>query len=238
MPGRAFQIPSTGGGQFGCYLASPIAGNPSPAVVLASSILGVNEDIRAIADEFADNGYVAAAPDLFWRSIPGPLQRGSGRAAERAQPRRLRITIGEADMSDTLSFVANLPECNGRAMAMGFCYGGPYAIIGPGRLGYSAGLSCHGSDMLDYIEELEEGSKPIRLLWGDRDNRAPPEVLDKFIKLAIRTKNLKVHILPRVHHGYMMPSNQAAFSHSARKFSIACALGILSEMRRERKVEP
>ena len=34
---------------------------------------------------------------------------------------------------------------------MGFCYGGPYAILGPKRLGYAAGISCHGTQMLDYI---------------------------------------------------------------------------------------
>ena len=36
---------------------------------------------------------------------------------------------------------------NGRAIAAGFCYGGPYAIIGPKRLGFAAGFSCHGSQM-------------------------------------------------------------------------------------------
>jgi carboxymethylenebutenolidase len=39
--------------------------------VLASAVHGVDSDIVAIADEFASHGFIAAAPDLFWRTIPG-----------------------------------------------------------------------------------------------------------------------------------------------------------------------
>ena len=70
------------GGAFDCYLAEPAGSAKVPAVVLASAIHGVDEEIRAIADEFAAAGYLAAAPDLFWRTeTPGPLQRDDPRAA-------------------------------------------------------------------------------------------------------------------------------------------------------------
>ena len=58
-------------------------------------------------------------------------------------------------MVDTLAHLRTLPQFNGRAATMGFCYGGPYAILGPKRLGYDAGISCHGTRLLDYIDELE-----------------------------------------------------------------------------------
>ena len=48
-------------------------------------------------------------------------------------------------MADTLTHLKTLTEFNGRAAAIGFCYGGPYAILGPKRLGYAAGISCHGT---------------------------------------------------------------------------------------------
>jgi len=54
-------------------VVTPDVAGKVPAIVLASAVHGVDKDIRAIADEFAANGYIAAAPDLFWRSIPGPL---------------------------------------------------------------------------------------------------------------------------------------------------------------------
>ena len=95
------------------------------------------------------------------------------RAAERAQPRLERIKTGEADMADTLAEIRKLPQHNGRAAAMGFCFGGPYAILGPKRLGYDAGISCHGTQMLDFIGELDGVTAPICIVWGDQDHAAP-----------------------------------------------------------------
>src|SRR5437899_9235261 len=75
MQGKNIKIRSSKGGEFDCYVAAPGSGAKVPAVVLASAVHGVNDDIRALADEFAVQGYIAAAPDLFWRTIPGPLAR-------------------------------------------------------------------------------------------------------------------------------------------------------------------
>ena len=154
-PGKDVKIRASGGGEFDCYLVTPKADAAVPAMVLASAVHGVDADIRAIADEFAADGYIVAAPDLFWRTVPGPLSRGDDRTKTRSQPRLERIKTGEADLADTLAFLRTLPQFNGRAAVMGFCYGGPYAIIGPKRLGYAAGVSCHGTQMLDYIGEIE-----------------------------------------------------------------------------------
>src|SRR4051794_29057454 len=124
MPGKSVKIRATEGGEFDCYLVTPAGGDTVPAVVLACSIDGVDADLRQIADEFAAAGYVAAAPDLFWRTVPGPLASGDTRAHERSQPRLEKITTNERDMVDTLAFLRKLPQCNGRAATMGFCYGG------------------------------------------------------------------------------------------------------------------
>ncbi len=68
---------------------------------------------------------------------------------------------------------AGFRSANGRAAVIGFCYGGPYAILGPKRLGYEAGIACHGSQMFDFIDELEGLDLPVCLIWGDQDHQAP-----------------------------------------------------------------
>src|SRR5438552_4558779 len=202
MPGTSIKVRSSEGGAFDCYLNVPEIGTRVPAVVLASAVHGVDADIVAIADEFAAHGLIAAAPDLFWRTIPGPLSHDDGRAQQRSQPRLEKIKQGEADMADTLTQLRELPEFNGSAVAMGFCYGGPYAILGPKRLGYSAGISCHGTQMLDYIKGLEGVSAPVCIIWGDQDHQAPAPVLEAYRALPSRMKNVEVHIFPGVLHGY------------------------------------
>ena len=183
-----------------------------PAIVLASAVHGVDKDIRDLADEFASHGYIAAAPDLFWRSRARPARRDDKRAQERSQPRLEKIKAGEADMADTLAESATLPQFNGRAAAMGFCYGGPYAILGPKRLGYDAGISCHGTRLIDFIHELDGVTQPVCIIWGDQDHAAPRRVLDAYRAVPARMKNVEVHIFPGVLHGYMMRGNAKAFS--------------------------
>ena len=231
MPGKTIQIHSRTG-NFDCYLAIPQASGPVPAVVLASAVHGVDKDLRDLADEFASHGFIAAAPDLFWRTTPGPLTRADGDLPQkRSQPRAEKIKTGEADMIDTVASLRQLPEFNGRAAAMGFCYGGPYAILGPKRLGYAAGISCHGTRMQDYIGELEGIAAPICIIWGDEDNQAPPEVLDAYRAVPPRMSNVELHIFPGVKHAYMMPDAAAAYDKKTREFSMARALAILNDLR-------
>lgn len=227
MPGTTTKIRSSGGGEFDCYLALPSPAGNAPAVVLAAAVHGVDKDIRDLADEFAGHGYIAAAPDLFWRSIPGPLGSDDQRAHDRAQPRLEKIKAGEADMADTLAHLRTLAQFNGRAATMGFCYGGPYAILGPKRLGYDAGISCHGTRLIDFIDELKGVTAPVCIIWGDQDHAAPPETQAAYRQVPARMPNVEVHIFPGVLHGYMMPWNVKAFSAETRAFTMGRALAIL-----------
>jgi carboxymethylenebutenolidase len=226
---------STGDGDFDCYVVIPDGEARAPAIVLAAAVHGVDKDIRAIADEFASHGYIAAAPDLFWRSIPGPLARGDDRTKERSQPRLPKIKAGETDMSDSLAELRKLPRFNGRAAAMGFCYGGPYAILGPKRLGYEAGVSCHGTQLLDFIGELEGVTQPVCIVWGDQDHAAPPPVQEAYREIGARMKNVDVNIFPGVLHGYMMPDAGKAFDQKTRDFTMQRALDLLASLRTEKE---
>jgi carboxymethylenebutenolidase len=232
MRGKSIKVRSSKGGEFDCYLSLPGASAKVPTLVLASAVHGVNGDLRDIADEFARHGYVAAAPDLFWRTIPGPLGRDDDRTKERSQPRLEKIRTGESDLADTLALVRELPQSNGRAAVAGFCYGGPYAILGAKRLGYDAGISLHGSQMLDYIGELDGLAKPVCIIWGDKDHQAPAPVLDAYRGAAARIKSLELHIFAGIEHGYMMPESKA-FDRKTRDFSMERSLAILEGLRGE-----
>lgn len=229
MPGSDVSIPSSEGATFDCYAATPSSDEPTPAVVLASSIDGVDEDLRDIADALAAAGFIAVAPDLFWRTVPGPLPSGDPRTQERAQPRMQRLAENERDLVDTLKYLETFPGWNGRAAVMGFCYGGPFAIIGPKRLGYDAGISCHGSQMLEFLGDLAGVTQPVCIVWGDQDHRAPQPVLDAFTEAAGVLPNLEVHIFPGVEHGFMMPSS-SAFDQAAWDFAMQRTQTILESL--------
>jgi carboxymethylenebutenolidase len=220
------RIRSGEGPEFDCYLVTPETKRKAPAIVLASAIHGVDKDLRSIADEFASHGYLAAAPDLFWRTTPGPLTREDPRSAPRGQPRLEKIKTGEQDLKDVLPLLRKQPLFSGRAAVIGFCYGGPYAVLGPKRLGYDAGISCHGTQMLDYAGELEGVRQPVCVIWGDKDHLAPPPVIEAYRGLAGRMKNLELHVFPGVEHGYMM-RDAKVYDAKTYDFSMQRALAIL-----------
>jgi carboxymethylenebutenolidase len=222
---------ASGGGTFDCYIVAPDGTGKVPAIVLASAIHGVTDELRAIADEFASHGYLAAAPDLFWRTVPGPLARDDPRTSARGQPRAEVIKSGESDMADTLAVMRSHERSNGKVAAIGLCFGGPFAVLGPARLGYDAGISCHGTQMLDYIGALEGLTKPVCVIWGDADHAAPAPVREAYQKVADRMPNLALHIFPGVQHGYMMRDAPKVYDAKTREFSMAQALAILNNLR-------
>lgn len=231
MAGKTIRVRSRNNGEFDCYIAKPAAGGKVPAIVLASAVHGVNADLCGIADEFAAAGYIAAAPDLFWRTIPGPIPRGDERTGQRSQPRLEVLKTGETDMADTLLAVRQMKQHNGRAVAMGLCFGGPYAITGPKRLGFDAGIGCHSSQMQDFLSELDGFAKPLCLIWGDQDTAAPPAVQAAYVEKAKTLPNVEVHIFPGILHGYMFPDNAQAYHAETRRFSMDKALALLAALR-------
>jgi carboxymethylenebutenolidase len=114
---------------------------------------------------------------------------------------------------------------------MGLCYGGPYAILGPRRLGYQAAIACHGSRMLDFIAELEGVQQPVCIFWGDQDHAAPSNVLQAYRAVAGRMTNIDVRVFPGVRHGYMFRGNADAFDPAIYDVSMQAALALLARLR-------
>lgn len=234
MPGQDLKIASAEGGEFDCYLALPETGR-GPAAVIMASIFGVDGDVRRNADDLAARGFVAAAPDLFWRSgaDAGPMPRteeGMQRARTRARDRETLIEKGVQDLADVIAELERYEQFNGQVVPVGLCYGGPYAVLGPARLGCAAGISFHGTKVEDYLHELDKFDVPLSLHWGDQDHAAPPETLDR-IRSAIHNKdNVDIAVYPGVEHGYTAPSSKAWNEDAAAK-SWRRALEILNGLK-------
>src|ERR1700731_3570463 len=109
-------------GVYGAYIARPKA-SPASAVVVLQELFGVNADIRKTCDELAEQGFLAVAPDLFWRQEPGVDLNVT---SEADWQRGLRLygaydrNAGAKDVKDTINAVRSLPECNGKVAIIGY----------------------------------------------------------------------------------------------------------------------
>src|SRR5580704_18421111 len=135
-------------GTFGAYLARPAA-SPAPAVVVLQELFGVNADIRQTCDELAGLGFIAVAPDLFWRQEPGvDLDVRS----ESDWQHGLRLyqaydrNVGVRDVKDTVAAAAKLPDCTGKVAVQGYCLGALMTFLTAVRGKLNAAVAYHGAD--------------------------------------------------------------------------------------------
>src|SRR5471032_3036980 len=120
----------TDDGSFGAYLALPIGGK-GPGIVLIQEIFGVNQHIRNVADQYAADGYVVLAPDLFWRS-GARIELGYDEADwQRAVALKQACDVGRAqvDIGHALRTLRALAGTGDKVAALGFCFGGLLAYL-------------------------------------------------------------------------------------------------------------
>src|ERR1700679_2451986 len=100
-------------GNFSAYLAAPAGTAKVPGMLVIQEIFGINSTIRAICDEYARQGYLAIAPDLFWRQEPGvqldsTTKEGWAKAMELYQG--FSETKGVEDLIATLGWLRTQPR--------------------------------------------------------------------------------------------------------------------------------
>ena len=120
---RWIDIPA-GNDTFGGYLALPKSGK-GPAVIIIQEIFGVNSHIRSVADQYAQDGYVALAPDVFWRVQPRVelTYEGADRAKGVELMQKLDANQAADDIGATAAALRAMPEVTGKIAAIGFCFG-------------------------------------------------------------------------------------------------------------------
>src|ERR1700730_18680241 len=110
------------GDTFPAYIARPKT-SPAPAVVVLQELFGVNADIRKTCDALAEQGFFAAAPDLFWRQEPGVDLNVTSEADWQRGPRLYGAydrDAGAKDVKETINAVRNLPESTGKIALQGY----------------------------------------------------------------------------------------------------------------------
>src|ERR1700747_2883211 len=143
-------------GTFAAYLARPKT-SPASAVVVLQELFGVNADIRKHCDELAEQGYLAVAPDLYWRQEPG-VDLNVTSEADWDHGLRLYSAYdrdsGVKDIKGTIDAVRNLPECNGKVGLLGYCMGAWMVFLTAVRYdGIDVAVWYHGADTEKYLGE-------------------------------------------------------------------------------------
>src|SRR6202050_2069081 len=159
-------------GSFNAYIARPKP-LPAPAVVVLQELFGVNADIRKHCDELAEQGFLAVAPDLFWRQEPGA---DLSVTSEADWSHGLRLygaydrDAGANDVKDTINAVRNLRECNGKVALLGYCLGALMVFLTAVlNSGVDAAVAYHGGDTEKYLGEVDGLNAPLLMHLAEED---------------------------------------------------------------------
>ncbi|MDB5678206.1 dienelactone hydrolase family protein [Sphingomonas bacterium] len=167
-----------GDGAFDAYLAEPAGGNAGSAIVVIQEIFGVNAGIRRKCDQLAEAGYLAIAPDLFWRlgpgieldpDIPDQFQAALGWMGKFDQD------LGIRDIEATIR-AARGKVGGGKVGAVGYCLGGRLAYMTAARTDVDASVGYYAVGIDGLLGEKHAIARPLMLHIAGADHFVMPDV--------------------------------------------------------------
>lgn len=164
---------SNGDRQVNCFLAYPEVADKAHAVIVIHEIFGLTDWVRGVADQLAEAGYIAIAPDLL--SGMGP--DGGGSEAFGSGDRVRRAIAGlpadqvTADLNAVAEYVSKLPAADGTVSVCGFCWGGSQTFrCATNNKNLKAAFVFYGTGP-NSAEDIARIDCPVYGFYGGNDNR-------------------------------------------------------------------
>jgi carboxymethylenebutenolidase len=171
-------------GEFSAYLAVP-KDKSGPGILAIQEIFGVNQDMRDHCDAWADRGYFALCPDLYWRQEPGvELTDQTDEEWQKAATLYYAVDVDKAveDLQTSLATIRDLDGCTGKVGTMGFCLGGLLTYLMATRSTSDCNVGYYGVGIDEKLDEASNISKPTMLHIAEEDrfvnNEAQTKIKD------------------------------------------------------------
>jgi carboxymethylenebutenolidase len=185
LTGQTITIKGHSGDEIEAYTASPTGGGRRGGVVVIHHMPGYDRATKEIARRFAELGYDAVMPNLYWREAPGAAPDDAA-ATARAQggvpDARL---IGDVDAA--AGYLRALPASNGKVGVIGYCSGGRQSVLAACNLDLDAAVDCYGAfvtgtppegfplQVTNLVDQLPNLRCPLLGLFGIEDKFPGPE---------------------------------------------------------------
>jgi carboxymethylenebutenolidase len=151
-------------GMIPAYVARP-EGTPRGAIIVQQEIFGVDAGIRKKADDWASKGYLAVAPDTFWRQKPGielsPYDEGEFKQAIDAMMAH-DFDLGIRDLEAVIHWIRR-EEGVAKVGLVGFCMGGRVAYMVAARTDIDASVGYYGVMIDQMLNEKHAIARPLML---------------------------------------------------------------------------
>ena len=203
------------GGVMPIYVAEPASGGGYPVVIVFMEAFGVNPHIEDVTNRFAQEGYVAVSPDMYYRNGPGIV------VGYEEIPKIMPLMQGmndvqtNADFRVVIDFIKTLDKADASKIATtGYCMGGTLSWlcaclnrdVKAAAVYYSGGLitrETHSRRPLSPHGYSELLTAPVLGCFGELDKNPPPEDVNEVDALLTELgKEHDFHIYPGANHGF------------------------------------
>lgn len=207
------------------YLATPAGEGPFPGVILIHEWWGLNENIKGLADDFAEQGYVALAVDLYDGASAGsPEEAGTlaGKVRENTEP-------AFANLASAKDYLASLPEVKDDSLAsVGWCFGGQWAYnMAANNMGINASVMYYGRFSLE--DDLSMMRADIMGHFGEEDMSIAVDDVKQFeAKLTGLEGDHSVFIYPNAGHAFANEDREDSYNAEAAQLAWERTMDFLS----------
>jgi carboxymethylenebutenolidase len=180
---------TAGGDEVEAYLARPSEDSRRGGVVVIHHMPGWDRGTKEITRRFAELGYDAICPNLYWREAPGaaPDDAAATARAQGGVPDARLV----GDVAGAAAHLRALPSSNGRVGVIGYCSGGRQSVLAACNADFDAAVDCYGAfvtgtppdgyplNVANLVDQLPGLRCPLLGLFGNDDKYPTPEQVDE-----------------------------------------------------------
>lgn len=202
-----------------CFIAYPEVKEKATAVLVIHEIFGLTDWARGVADQLAEAGYIAIAPDLLTGTAPdggGTAELGSNDAVRKAIS-SLKPEQITGDLNACVNYVKALPACNGKVAVGGFCWGGSQTFrFATNNKEVKSAFAFYGSGP-DKAEDIARIECPVYGFYGGNDNRVNSTIPKSTELMQAANKTYEPVIYDGAGHGFMRAGEAPDASEANKK---------------------
>jgi carboxymethylenebutenolidase len=196
------------------YMARPVGEGRYPTLILIHEWWGLNDQIRAMADEYAKLGYVALAVDLY----EGEFGVDADKARDLSAKVRNNPDGAMSNLKSAVSFLKAQSYVDANKMAsVGWCFGGGWSYqMAKNDLGVKATVMYYGQ--FNEADDLSQMKSHIIGHFGSEDQSIPVNDVKAFqAKLKTQSGDHEIYIYENAGHGFANKENPDAYNETAAK---------------------
>lgn len=203
MTAQWIDITAKDGGKFKGYLALPPTGK-GPGIVLLQEIFGVNAHIRSVAEQYALDGYVVLAPDIFWRQEPGVELAYEGADMEKAFSLMKAMDANQAveDIGCAVDTLRGRPELQGKVASLGYCMGGILSFRSALDAGVDSAVCFYPGGIANHLDKADRLEVPVQFHFAGQDKHITEEHIEQTRQAFADRDDVMVHVYDGADHGF------------------------------------